>query len=131
MKYKIIGVIVIIIGIGLCIYSVNFYKKEQTKHETYIDAVATVVGYEDCEFSDGDIGSKYIAEYKIKRNTYQIKSTDCTNVPKKIGKEVKIKYNPRNPSDAIFTNDITRYLLPSIGIMFVMAGVIVFRKTDN
>lgn len=130
MKYKIIGIIVLIIGIALSIYSVSYYDKEQKKQKTYIETTATVVGYEECELDEGDTGSRYIAEYKIDRDTYQIKANSCTNMPKGIGKEVKIKYNPNNPSDAVFTNDITRYLLPVIGVIFVIAGIIVFKKEN-
>ncbi len=130
MKYKIIGVIALIIGVYLCIFSVGFYKTEKNKQDTYIETTATVVGYKDCELSDGDTGSRYIAEYKVDRSTYQIDGMGCTNMPGRIGKKVKIKYNPEDPSEAVFTNDISRFIIPLGGIAFTISSIILFRKKD-
>ena len=128
MKNKIIGIAVLIIGIALSIYSVSYYDKEQKKQKTYIETVATIVGYEDCELDDGDTGSRYIAEYRIDRNIYKIKANSCTNMPKAIGKKVNVKYNPQDPSEAIFANDISRYILPIVGIIFMISGIIIIKK---
>lgn len=130
MKNKILAIALLIIGVGICFFGVKNFKSEQAKHDTYIETTAIVVGYEDCELDEGDIGSRYIAEYKIDRDTYQIKSNTCSNVTKGINSKVKIKYNPNNPSDAVFANDISRYILFPIGLVFVICAVIVFRKED-
>lgn len=130
MKNKILAIALLIIGVGICFFGIKNFKSEQVKHDTYIETTATVVGYEDCELDEGDIGNRYIAEYKIDRDTYQIKSNTCSNVTKGINSKVKIKYNPNNPSDAVFANDISRYILVPIGLVFIVCAVIVFRKED-
>ena len=127
---KVIGIIVLILGVFLTIFFTKNFKTEQKKHENYLETVAVVTGYEECKLDD-DIGYRYIATYKIDRDSYQIVSMTCSNVPKKLGKEVKIKYNPNNPSDAVFTNDISRFILPFVGGIFALCGIVLIRKDEK
>ena len=129
MKYKILYITFIIIGIFLCIYSVNIIKENNEKQKNYVTTTAKVVGYEECQLDDS-IGQRYIAEYKIDRNTYQIKANSCTNMPKGLNKKVSIKYNPDNPSDAVFAGDITPYIIPIVGIAFIVFGIIFLLRKD-
>lgn len=130
MKNKIFGIISIIIGLVTCYFSIGNFKENSEKQKTYIEATAIVIGYEECELDNNSIGQRYIAEYKIDRDTYQIKSNSCTNMPKGVNKKVTIKYNPDNPSDAVFANDISYYLVLPLGIIFTICGlVLIFKKS--
>ena len=127
MNNKIIGIIVIIFGIIIMVWSVGNFKVNDNKQKTYIETTATIVDYEECEMDD-TMGTRFIAEYKVDRSTYQIKENGCSNVPIKTKKTVKIKYNPSNPEDAVFANDISHYLLPAVGAIFAACGIILIRK---
>ena len=128
MKNKIIGFIIVIFGIGICYFSIGNFKTNSEKQKTYTETIAKVVGYEECDLDD-TTGQRFIAEYKIDRDTYQIKENACSNMPKSLGTEVKIKYNPNNPSDAVFSNDISYYLILPAGIIFIICGfVLAFKK---
>lgn len=128
MKNRIIGIILIIIGIGISYYSIGIIKQANEKQKTYIETTAVVVGYEDCDLEDS-IGQSFIAEYKVDRNTYRIKENACSNTPRGLNSEVKIKYNPNDPNDAVFSNDISHYIITLVGIVFIISGFIfTFKK---
>ena len=129
MKKKIIGIITIIFGVAICYFSIGNFKTNTEKQKTYIETTAIVVGYEDCDLDDS-IGQRYIAEYKIDRDTYQIKENGCSNSPIRLKSEVKIKYNPNDPSDAVFANDISHYFVLPIGIIFIICGIVLIFKKD-
>ena len=129
MNNKIAGIIALIIGIIIVIFSVGYYKSNKNKQNTYIETTAIIVGYEDCQM-DEDIGTRFIAEYKIDRETYQIKENGCSNAPIKTKKTVKIKYDPNNPSDAVFANDISHYIMPLAGIIFMFCGIVLLIKRN-
>ena len=130
MRNKIFGIIIIIMGLAVLIFSINDVKKNNVKEKTYIETTATVVGYEDCELDDNDIGQRFIAEYQIDRNKYQIVSNTCGTVTKGLNKKVAIKYNPNNPGDAIFANDKSSYIGAAVGVLFIICGFVVALKKD-
>ena len=130
MRNKIFGILTIIIGLVVLIFSINDIKKNNEKQKTYIETTATVVGYEECELDDNDIGQRFIAEYQIDRNKYQIVSNTCGTVTKGLNKKVSIKYNPNNPSDAIFANDKSVYIAAAVGVIFIICGFVVVLKKD-
>ena len=44
-------------------------------------------------------------------------------MPKSIGTEVPIKYNPNNPKDAIWVSDSNNIVLPIAGVAFTLVGI--------
>ena len=44
-------------------------------------------------------------------------------MPKSIGTEVSIKYNPNDPQDIIWTSDSANIILPIVGIAFTLIGI--------
>lgn len=125
---KYLWLIPIIVGLGICIYSALVIPGKIEKEKTYVETTAVVVDYEMCTFDDGTTGNSYIAEYQVDRDKYRIKSSSCATINKSIGSEVKVKYNPKDPSIAVFTNDISNYIIPLIGVIFVICGVVIKRK---
>ncbi len=128
---KYFWLIPIISGLIICIYSVKVIPNKIKEEKTYIETTAIVVDYETCEFDDGNTGESYVVEYKIDRDSFRLTSNSCATIPKKLGKEVKIKYDPNDPSKAIFANDIGNYLIPVAGVIFLICGVILKRKNGN
>ena len=120
---KYIWLIVIIIGLGLCIYSIKVIPGKIKEEKTYIETTAIVVDHEMCTFDDGSMGESYIAEYQVDRSKYRITSNSCATISKPLNSEVKIKYDPSNPEKAVFSNDIGNYIIPLIGIIFVICGI--------
>ena len=62
-------------------------------------------------------------EYVVDGETYQKISNTYTNMPKSIGTEVPIKYNPNNPKDAIWVSDSNNIVLPIAGVAFTLVGI--------
>ena len=120
----------IVLGVVISIWSVGNFKSNAEKQKTYIETTATIVDYEECNLDEGEVGTRFIAEYRIDRNTYQIKENGCSNAPVKLKKTVKIKYNPENPEDAVFAGDISHYLMPIIGVIFTICGIVLIRKKN-
>ena len=131
MKNKLFGVIALIIGIGICIYSVSNFKNTEFKKKNYVETTAYVVDFEQCELDDNEYGTRYIAEYVVGNKKYRISENGCSSVSVKINSDVKVKYNPDNPNEAIFANDISHYIIPAVGIVFAICGIILIVKRNN
>lgn len=115
------GLIFAIIGGALLWFSVSSIKTYNDKNETFKPVVATVVDY-----NQNDEGLQAIVvEYEVDGETYRKASNSYSNMPKSIGSTVEVKYNPLNPKDAIWVNDSTNIIMPLIGGVFALIGVII------
>lgn len=84
-----------------------------------------VVGYA----RDADMNDCYgiVSEYVVNDLTYSVNSINKTSDMKSrypIGSAVKLKYNPKNPSDAIYTDDDGYIFAILIGIAIFIIGFI-------
>ena len=122
LRKIILLVVTVLIGIGLSIFSIINIRAYNEKNKTYIEATATVVDYEYDRDEEGRELATIIVEYKVDRNTYKLKDKSSTTNPQALGSKVKIKYNPSNPSDAIFSNDNTYIITLVVGIIFALVG---------
>lgn len=113
-----------VIGIGLLLFSVSDIKNYKQKNETYTETTAEVIDHD----YDSDDLAAIVVEYTVDGQTYKKQSNSYSNNPTPLGGEVKVKYNPDNPSDAIFANDSTNIIPLIIGGMFVIVGMSVFIK---
>ena len=117
----IFGILFTLIGIGLLFYSFTTIKNYNEKNKTYKEATSVVVDYD-----RNDEGLEaIIVEYTVNGQKYRKTSNTYSNVAKSIGTEVKIKYNPNNPGDAIWENDSTNIVMPIAGGIFTIIGIIV------
>lgn len=129
MSNKLAGLIALIVGIGVLAFGINYFKEYQLKQKNYIETTAYVIGYEECELDDGT-GTRYVAEYEVDRRKYKISGNTCSSwVPKK-RKTVRVKYNPASPSDAVIAGDKSHYYMLSIGIVFIVCGIVMLCKKD-
>lgn len=118
-KTLILGIIFMLCGLGLCIYSyfsINSYKE---KDSVYIETNALVVDY---KYNDEGLMA-IIAEYEVSGNKYRITSNVYSSHNKSIGEAVAVKYNPQNPSDAIWKNDNSIIFVSIVGGVFFVVGV--------
>ena len=115
------GLIFAIVGIALLCFAVSSIKTYNEKNETFVETTSRVVDY---KYNDERLQA-IVVEYVVDGQTYQKVSNSYSNMPKSIGTEVSIRYNPNNPQDAIWTSDSTNIVLPIIGVVFILAGIIV------
>ena len=97
------GLIFAVIGIGLLLFSVSIIKNYNQKNKTYTETTSVVVDY---AYDDEGLEA-IIVEYTVDGKSYRKQSNSYSNMPKSKGTQVKVKYNPNNPSDAIWVNDYT------------------------
>lgn len=115
------GLIFAIIGIVLLCFAISSIKTYNEKNKTYIETISKVVDY---KYDDEGLQA-IVVEYVVDGQTYQKISNSYSNMPKSIGTEVSVKYNPNNPRDAIWTSDSTNIILPIVGVVFTLIGVLV------
>lgn len=115
------GLILAFAGIALLYFSFSSIKTYNEKNATFVETISRVVDY---KYDDEGLQA-IVVEYVVDGQTYQKVSNSYSNMPKSIGTEVSIKYNPNNPQDAIWTSDSTNIILPIIGVVFTLAGIIV------
>ena len=115
-----ISVVFVAVGIGMSIFAINTIKKYNEKNKTYIEVTAIGVDYD----YDDDNAASLIVEYTVNGVKYRKASNLYTKPAKPLGKEVKIKYNPKNPNDIIWKNDSTNIVLPIAAGIFVLIGVV-------
>lgn len=117
-----LGLAFIIMGIGLLVVAVMQMDKINNKKETYIETTATVVAY---AHNTNDLEA-IIVEYQVDGNSYRKQSNTYSIMPKAKGAKVQVKYNPNDPSDAIFVHDSSNIVFPLVGIVFILAGIFAF-----
>ena len=115
------GLIFVIVGIALLCFAVSSIKTYNEKNETFVETTSKIVDY---KYNDEGLQA-IVVEYVVNGQTYQKVSNSYSNMPKSIGTEVSVKYNPNNPQDAIWTSDSTNIVLPIFGAVFTLVGVIV------
>ncbi|MCI9280107.1 MAG: DUF3592 domain-containing protein [Bacilli bacterium] len=115
------GLIFVVIGIGLLLFSVSTIKNYNQKNKTYNETTSIVVDY---AYNDEGLEA-IIVEYTVDGKAYRKQSNSYSNMPKSKGTQVKVKYNPDDPSDAIWVNDSTNIVLPLVGGLFTLVGIII------
>lgn len=115
------GLIFLFAGIEVLLLSVSTIKSYNEKNETYKEVTSVVVDY---DYNDDDLEA-IIVEYVVDGQTYRKKSNTYSSVHKMKGTEVKLKYDPNNPSEAIWVNDSTNIVMPLFGGAFSLAGVFI------
>ncbi len=116
------GVIFAIVGICILLFSVLNIRNYNQKNETYIETTSKVVDY---AYNDEGLEA-IIVEYTVDGQSYRKTSNSYSNMPKSKGSEVMIKYNPDNPSDVIWVKDSANIVLPLLGGLFTLVGIIIF-----
>ena len=117
-----LGIIFIIVGIASTIYGVSHAKNQNLKEKEYIETEGTVINHRESDSEDETFA--IVVEYQVGNQKYQKTSSEYTSSPKQIGSKVIIKYNPTNPSEAIFKGDKSSFMIILIGVAFTVCGII-------
>ena len=117
----VVGVIVILLGIR---------KKRRYSGRT----VGKIIGVHESKETDDEGFNHYYYpqfEYVVNGQTYRGEGSTSYSKPQKIqiGGGIKVIYNPKNPSEC-FTKG-GGFILPFIGIMLIIIGVIFLTSTSN
>ena len=116
----VMGIIFFLAGIGIGIFTVHKINDYKEHNKTYTEIVSKVVNY---KYNDEHTLRAIIIEYEVDGTTYQKASNTYSKFPKKIGTEVKIKYNPSNPKEMIWSNDSDNIVLPIVSVAITLIGV--------
>ncbi|MCM1371075.1 MAG: DUF3592 domain-containing protein [Clostridium sp.] len=118
-----LGLMFTIIGIALILTPIIIKNLNNQITRDFIETNAVVVGYD----SDNEGLKAIVVEYKVNRETYRKISNMYSNIPKPKGTQLKIKYNPNDPSDAVLPSEsIIIIIIPIIiGSIFVLVGTVV------
>lgn len=114
-----IGTIFMFVGIGLFVFFFFTIQTYNEKSKNYIEITSEVVDY---RYNDEGLKAE-IVQYIVDGKTYQKISNAYSNIEKPIGSKVQIKYNPKDPRDAIFKHDSTNVIVPIMGGLFTLFGV--------
>lgn len=117
----IFGLLFVIVGVGLGIFTANSISSYNEKDSAFVGTVAEVIQY---KYNSEGLRA-IVVEYEVDGNTYTKVSNSYSSSPKSIGTEVGIKYDPINPSDAIWSSDSTNVIMPIFAAIFTIAGVAV------
>lgn len=113
------GLIFVVVGIVLLYFAISSIRTYNEKSKTFIEITSTIVDY---KYNDEGLQA-IVVEYVVDGETYQKISNTYTNMPKSIGTEVPIKYNPNNPKDATWVSDSNNIVLPIAGVAFTLVGI--------
>lgn len=128
-KGLIIGIVALLVGIGLGIFSYFNIKSYNEKDKTYKDTEAVIVDYNyEIDTDNGDELRAIIVEYEVDGRKYRKESDSYSTITKSIGDKVMVKYNPNNPSEAIWKSDSSNIIVPIVSGLFVIVGIFVIVK---
>ena len=116
----IMGVIFTIIGIGLIIFMFNLDKDYKEKAKKYVEITAKVV---DNNYDISDDVYTPVIEYTVDGQNYRKELSTSSSAKKTEGTEIKIKYNPSNPSEFIESSGSMSFILGIVGGIFSVVGI--------
>ena len=112
------GMFFVVFGCWLIGFTVETIKEYNEKNSHYVETTSRVVDYR----VDSEGLKAIVVEYVVDGISYYKDSNGYSNRPKKIGTIVKVKYNPDNPGDSIWSFDIGNILLPLGTFAFLAFG---------
>ena len=113
-----VGIVCLFLGI-----KDTYYINKKTKN--YLTTTAYYNNYEIYDFSDRD-GTTYrlIYTYKVGNSEYTIKTDYGSGSIPDINSKRQIKYNPNNPSEAVFLGTNKNKMLIYFGAFFLLGGMV-------
>ncbi len=116
-----VGLIILIVGICLLVFSISNIKSYNEKNKTYIETVSKVVDYQ----YNSEREKAAVVEYEVNGVTYEATHNTYSKNPIPRGSKIKLKYNPNDPNDVIWVNDTSNVLFPIVGGLFTLIGLVV------
>ena len=126
-SYTLAGVFLLLLGILLLCPAFCIMFKV-IKSQSYVDIDATITSYKKILNLHGSATYVYkpCAEYVYDNKKYQVLSTyssSSTKLLPRIGSQVKVKFNPDNPEDAVISPSLQFF--QSV-FVFLIAGILLY-----
>ena len=119
-KNFVIYALLSVLVVALAVIGIVVVGNNQNQTKGYVRVKAVVVDYrEKFDYDDYEMMYSEIVEYEVDGTVYLGYNNVWTNVPKGIGKEIEIAYNPANPAKCVFVK--SQNLLPIV--CFSISGV--------
>lgn len=112
------GLIFTVSGIVTLYITVPDIVTYKRKDATFTKITSKVVDYNYDENSMAAV----IVEYEVNGQKYRKQSNQYAMMPKEIGTEIFVKYNPSDPKDSIWVNEKTSLVFPIFGSFFAIGG---------
>lgn len=106
------------LGCSLVALSVYEYLSLEEKKETYTETIGKISSHN----MNNKLLKAIIVEYEVDGEWYEIESNQYSNNAESVGTVVSIKYNPKDPSDAIFSYQPMSWVLPTISVIVLLIG---------
>ncbi len=124
-----IALIASLIGVGVLAFASYYTLATRNKLSRYVEINAVVIDYkESISETDDSYNILYaeIVQYQVNGVTYKATNSASSNSPKRIGSQIKIAYNPANPSDCIFVSseNLLFVVLFVFGAAFLAIGIL-------
>lgn len=107
-------------GLGIFFVARN-YKK--VYFSGFQETTGTLVDYKIHSHIDNNTYSKII-EFEVDGQKYRHVQKASSNIISIIGKKIKIRYNPENPTDNVMKHEFTGWVFIIVGIVFIMFGIV-------
>lgn len=113
-----VGCAFIFLGYKVFMHGYDHMEELKNKNSNYVDVMATIVGHNE----NNKRMQAVIVEYEVNGVKYKKISDVYTNNYQEVGTQVKIKYNPSNPDEVIWKDDISKNDI----VIMAAGGVIMF-----
>lgn len=122
VTFRIIIILIFIIGLAITSSSTIVIFNNYRKSKKFTPITATVVDYDKKENGLRAI----IIEYNLNEKYYQLTSKHYTSKPEKRDSEIKIKYNPENPSEIIWIDNNHNHKYLTSGLILLSGSILMF-----
>lgn len=121
------------VGIGLLVRAIEFTSK-------YENVVGLIIATESCgcSGSSGSCSATYrpVIEYYVDDTRYEFTTDSCSNPAPRVGRDIKVLYDPMDPGEAVSGTFVSLWMTPIIAIPIGIAccGFIcslIFKKIVN
>lgn len=107
------------------------YKKKNL--DGFQETTGYVVDYKrneryNIEYDRLQVTFSSIIEYEVNGNKYRLVRDVSSSFKQKLGKKIRVMYNPNIPTDSIIKNDFSAIVVIIGGIFLFIIGVIMFIK---
>ena len=99
-----VGVGFIILGYVVFMHGYNHMEELKNKNSSYVETMATIVGHDE----NSKRLQAVIVEYTVDGVKYKGTSDIYQSTYQEVGTQVKIKYNPANPEEVIWREDVSK-----------------------
>lgn len=110
-----------VFGIGVFFVARNYKKVYFSGFE---ETTGTLVDYKTHTHMDSyDNTYSKIIEFEVDGKRYRHVQKASSNIRSKIGKQIKIRYNPEDPTDNVMKHEFTGWVFIIVGIVFISFGI--------